>query len=390
MKFLAIINKPLGDKVSDEVQKMIDQLCTTEQKEADQVIRTLTREKILGMKKNIKLRWFYLAQVNHRELKRGFSDFSELLEPCNEVKIISLIGMTGIGKTTLIQGLLHEMLKKYFQAAPPDEVPYIYVRAPANGDRSMSWTVLYKDILSESHEVLLEQKREVENIDDEKMHYKYGSKTTLGALRKVIDQMLAHRNVRVLVIDEALHLLRFDDYGAIMDTLKSLADSHSTKLVLIGNYDIADLVSSYGQVVRRGEIIHYRRYKVAEEKDVGSNDDQKEFQRVVNKFQSLWPNEIVPDLNSIWRPLMLASLGSVGLLKILLLRLLALQIRSKDQNITGAMLKKASKSPIALQQIERETLLGEEKLIDSCYGDSIFTDASLIEFKTFKADAYNG
>ena len=65
--------------------------------------------------------------------------------------------------------------------------------------------------------------------------------------------------MRLIVIDESMHQLRFDENAAIMDALKSLADIHHPKLVLIGTYQITPLMIDYGQLARRTAILRYRR-----------------------------------------------------------------------------------------------------------------------------------
>lgn len=46
---------------------------------------------------------------------------------------------------------------------------------------------------------------------------------TVDEYREFIEEMVHQRRIRYLVIDEALHLLRHDQYERLMDTLKSLA-----------------------------------------------------------------------------------------------------------------------------------------------------------------------
>jgi hypothetical protein len=339
--------------------------------DADDRLRGIPREEAMTLTPALRLRWFYLVQVRHAELKRVTEDLMELLEANIEVKVVSIIGMTGIGKTTLASTLLNSLLVRFGEGAVPSDVPVIYVRAPANGQKSLSWTGLYKRILEAGHDVMIGQKRAA-TVTDGELRVRRGGRTNLTELRDFIEEMLKQRNVRVLVIDEALHLLRFDEYSAIMDTLKSLADIHHTKLLLIGTYDISELMIEYGQVARRSEIIHYRRYVVGEIKADAPTPDQDEFRQQVVKFQSLWPCAEVPNLEAIWPELMKASLGSIGLLKAMLLRLLSLQMAGKGELITKPMLKKFSKAPRALRKIEEETVAGEATLIGACYGDSIF------------------
>ena len=193
-------------------------------------------------------------------------------------------------------------------------------------------------------------------------------KAGLAEMREAVENMLKHRNVKLLIIDEAMHLLRFASYTAVMDTLKSLADVYSTKLLLIGSFDVGELMVEYGQVARRSEVIHYRRYHRS------NAEDKKEYFRVLQKLLDLWPCEEVPNLMPIGDLLMQASVGSIGLLKCIALKLVALQMLAPGEKFTASMLKKAVKSKKAIQKIESETVQGEAALIGSTYGESFFAD----------------
>ena len=199
------------------------------------------------------------------------------------------------------------------------------------------------------------------------------SRAGLSQLREALESMLKHRNVRVLIIDEALHLLRFSNYAAVMDTLKSLADMHSTKLLLIGYYDIAELMQEYGQVARRAGIIHYLRYHENADAEKG------EFIRVLAVLQSLWPCQQVPNLVAIGEEIMRTSLGSVGILKGAMLKLASLQMSAEGEKYDVKMLRKAVKSRKLLQKIEQEVLQGEESLLGATYGESHFDNDEVLD-----------
>jgi len=360
-------SKPVSD-----LDKELATTTATEMTDADTAICKLTRDQILACEHPARMRWFFLLQIKHAELERVLEALSELLEPQNEVKIISLIGMTGIGKTTLLGRLLAWLVSKFNTVVQPHEVSIIYVAAPANGSRSLSWTVLYQRFLTAGHEPPGGNKLWMRRKEDGSYTIRSG-KPNLAELRESVERMLQNREVRVLVVDEALHLLRFDNYAATMDTLKSLADAHSCKLLLVGHFDLTELVCSYGQLFRRGEIIHYRRYKPEVVLRDKLTDDQRHFREVVRKLQEHWPNHRRPNLVAIWIALMRLSLGSVGLLKMGLIRLATLQSR-KNGVLTADMIKRSFKSPKALQQLEEETVVGEKLLQGRCYGDHGFTE----------------
>jgi hypothetical protein len=337
----------------------------------DDRLRKLKRADILPLPRLQRLRWMYLMQVRHLELTRVTNDLLELLQPDIDVTIISLIGMTSAGKTTLANGLRTTLRESVFGCVPRCEKPVLFVKAPANGDKSFSWRALYGRIFADGDEPLPFEKRHV-TVDKGRMTIKPNKRAGLSELREAIEGMLKNRNVRVLIIDEAVHLLRFGDYATVMDTLKSLADSYSTKILLIGVYNLAQLMQNYGQVAKRSEIIHYRRYHI------DNPDDKEEFLRVLRVMQGLWPCLEVPDFEIVGDLMMRANLGSVGLLKGAMMRLASLQMQAKGEKFSSSFLKKSVKSKKALKVIENETLTGEEDLIGACYGESLFEDAAQV------------
>jgi hypothetical protein len=233
----------------------------------------------------------------------------------------------------------------------------------------------------------------VEVLDGE-LHAVRSGNTSLAHLREELEAVIKHRNIRVLIIDEAMHLLRFNENAAIMDTLKSLADIHQTKLVLIGTYQIAPLMIEYGQLARRSAVLHYRRYtRPAPGKWATNNSNpdkpkpdnptemEQAFKHAVNRLQHHWPCIEVPNLEAVWPELMRASLGSVGLLKSQLLQLAWLQMQRKGEAFTAKDTLRAVKPPKQLAKIEKETAEGESELAGACYGEADFGGAE--ELKRF-------
>jgi len=331
----------------------------------------LTREEVLALTPEDKMHYFHALQVKHKKLEDIGKDLMRLLSPHNETNIIAVIGATGVGKTTLSKRLLRPLIEEHYSllATDPSAVPFIFTAAPANGDRSISWATFYEKVMREVNEVLIEKKH-ANVIEDGHVSIRPRRHRTLAAMRDALESMLKHRRVQVLVVDEAFHLLRFGNYSAVMDTIKSLADATGIKILLIGSYDLFDLVTDYGQVARRAEILHFERY------DTDNPADVKEFEKLVAKLQQYWPCEEVPAFSAIAKELLEASLGCAGLLKTLELQALTLQLENKGK-WNPKFMAKAAKSCKLLDRIRKEIKAGEDKVLGATYGETLFSGVVL-------------
>jgi hypothetical protein len=144
-----------------------------------------------------------------------------------------------------------------------------------------------------------------------------------------------------------------------------LVNRTNTKLVLVGSYELFQLVTDHGQVARRSEILHFPRYYRDDK------DDVVEFRRIVKMFQSHWPCETVPNFEAVSNELLEATLGCTGLLKALLLRCLVLQQRKKGR-WDPRMLVVAAKSVAIVNKLREEIERGEQTIASADYGESFF------------------
>lgn len=332
---------------------------------SDMDFAKLTRNEVLELAPTNKMEYFYNLQAKHRNLESIAGELMHLLQPYNEISILALIGATGVGKTMLLRRLIRQFVEQNVLDNDPSAIPFIFISAPSDGSSFVKWTTIYEDIIREGHEILKERKVFIEERDGIiKIQAHRGSK--IKVFRQAVEQLLFHRKVKTLVIDEAYHLLRFGDYSVVMDTLKSLAIASDTKLVLAGSYQLFDMATNYGQVARRAEILHFARYK----KD--SKEDKAEFYRLTERLQEHWPCAQIPNFSAISDELMDATLGVVGLLKSLLLSALSFQLKNNEKWESEFIIK-AGKSVGIVNVIRKEIEEGEIKVMQSTYGETIFT-----------------
>ena len=91
--------------------------------------------------------WFESKHVQHPELCRVLDQVLELLNPYNDTKVICMVGMTGIGKTTLATATKTLIESRRDESNHKNTNPTLYVTVPANGEKSISWKIFYHRIL---------------------------------------------------------------------------------------------------------------------------------------------------------------------------------------------------------------------------------------------------
>ncbi|QJW85566.1 AAA family ATPase [Ramlibacter terrae] len=153
--------------------------------------------------------------------------------------------------------LLKSLFKDFAQLMQEDAsaVPLISCEAYANGEKRHSFKEIYKSLLEQLVEPGTDRKSPAV-VKDGKLVMQPATKQSVGSLRMMLEDALRERRTRVGVIDEAAHLLRLEKGTEVMDTLKSLSNTSGTKWVLVGSFDLFDLIADNGQVARRANILN--------------------------------------------------------------------------------------------------------------------------------------
>lgn len=297
-------------------------------------------------------------RIKHTRIKQVIDELGCLIYPGSQDSILMVCGPTGAGKSTLAKHMVAGEIERSAREMETNAgiIPAVYVEARASGEDDFSWRLFYQSILEQ-----LEA-----DVDMPKYPYGVDPRTgrmvcsrnpkdrTLAGLRTSVERALLHRKTKFLVIDEAAHIIRQTRRNRLeiqLDTLKSLANQAGVQIVLVGSYDLFQLMSLSGQLARRTHVLHLERYR----QDVDS--DIKAFRACVQKFQDaapdLWGQNLMPYSDVLHEN----TLGCVGTLSAVLTR--AANLIEKGGGWSVEHLRTSLLSELQRQRILEEILAGE-------------------------------
>ncbi len=325
----------------------------------DARVRGVTREQVLDLSVDKKLEYFEEVVVRHPRMDEMLGDLVTLSARGTGSDLILLIGPSGAGKSATAKAAQRRFAEMYKadQQSDPSFVPFVSVEAKATGEKQFSWRVLYTRIGEGLNEPLLDRKLPKNQVVSSK-----NDLSTVAGLREAIEEALTHRRTRLVIIDEAAHILAgCGDKTLIahMNALKSIANFSGATLALVGSYDLYKLAMLSGQLARRTAVIHFSRYLTGR--------DEAQFRSSLRTLERRLPLTTIPDLTKYSSHLQTACAGCIGTLKDTLTRALSLALhgggRWKDDYLRKALLSEA-----ALATILDETLEGEKLLAPATYG----------------------
>lgn len=330
-------------------------------------LAALPREQVLELTRDEKLQYFKEVVVRHPRMEEAVDDVMTLSSPNTGTDIILMIGPTGVGKSASIETIQRRVLDTHRSElhTDPGFIPIATIEAPSSGEHNFSWRILYTRLGEALNEPLLDRKTHT-RTEREAMDIGGGPRSsfTVAALRVSIEKALKYRCTKVVVIDEAAHILANCGEGKLiahMNALKSLANVSGVTLMLVGSYDLYKLPMLSGQLARRTTVVHLSRYMK------GNKPDEKCFRRSLRTLQNRLPLDPIPDLERYSGNLQIACVGCVGTLKDTLMGALAITLEKggkwKDDYLRKSLLAEA---PLAA--ILEETLEGERLLAKAAYG----------------------
>ncbi len=319
-----------------------------------------------------KLAYFWRVRVKHPRVAAILDDLETMVLPGSGTDIALLIGPTGAGKTTLGESLLERIIKLHHAGMLKDLsfIPAVMLSAPSSGEKKFAWRIFYIHLGKALIEPLLDKKQEF-RLSDGRLSVKLvNTGSTVAGLRMAVEDALRYRGTLLVIIDEAVHLIRNakgDALAAHMDALKALTvlDGVTLTLALIGSYDLYQLMGLSGQIARRTAIVHFQRYCP------GNLEDENAFTNSLATMQEFFPLKGVPDLTPMSGELIQSCIGCVGTLKETLQRALAFALLQNKGKWSDACLAKALLTEGQVTSILDETLKGEVDIEKAIFGSRI-------------------
>ncbi len=308
--------------------------------------------------------YFETKVVAHQHLKQVYEALLHAVRYPAGTSLICVVGPTGVGKTTLLQRLVKQLIEDvaHDPTATSGHMPAMLMEAASPDTGNFSWKDYFTRALIAADEPMLADKitYDVRGFHrDGRGQLVIERNVTVLDLRRVFEKCLQQRCPRAFIVDEAQHLKKMTSGRRFldqMDTLKSLANMTSTVHVLVGTYDLLGLMNLNAQLARRSVEIHFPRYHIDQPEDL------KEFKKLLRTFQRHLPLAKEPDLESHYAYFYERCLGCTGMLKTLLNKALGAALEQQKQTLVPKLWEPFAEPPHKLKEMLREIREGEKRL----------------------------
>jgi len=304
---------------------------------------------------------------SHPSAKDTLQDIGAALGATSSPQIIIFTGPTGVGKSTLVKAASNRLLQYYEDRliAEEDFVPVVTINAvPPNGN-TFNWKDFYIRLLTGQSEPLVDRKlvipRQTSLFLDHPLEATFMQRSTTDALRRSMEEYLRLRKTKLLIIDEAQHMLLVGNKQRLecqFESLKSLTIETGVTILLVGTYKLLDILDQSGQLTRRSQVVNFPRY------DMRQSKDRDNFRRVLGFLERKLSMHVKTQLDAQADCFYQKSAGCVGILKDWLGRCLEYALKENVSVIDAAFAERFALKNRGLLTIIEEACLGEIKLTD--------------------------
>lgn len=311
---------------------------------------------------------FRCKKVKHASLELALNDLIRLVKNCRPESVIVLLGPSGSGKSTIVEALERYSIAHYAERMriDPGFLPFISIKAPTPLDGNFNWKDLFTRMLHRAGEVLIDRKVISHLQFDLDGNTLTSAKSLVrDELRRSLESLVRHRQVPLIILDEASAILRVKAGLKPLlqfEILKSLAVEFKVPIILVGAYDLLGVLEGSGQLLRRSDVIHLRRYAAG--RSTAKTADEQCFRDVLNAFLEAMPIAKEPNLLDHTDFFFAKSVACVGVLKDWLDRALVEALSTSNQILTRDIIERQSLSNRKLMRLASEAMAGELRLED--------------------------
>lgn len=320
---------------------------------------------LLNMSDDVRLSYFKAKKIGHPSLMDAHESVLSMLRGKAGPEILIVTGPSGVGKSTLLEKLEETLLAENAEQMQleNDFLPVIRLDANAPHQKNFSWKDFYTRLLMKMDETSVQYKLpfgySMYDLIDMPRDL-ITRKATSDALQRCVENCLHYRKTRVLLIDEASVML-LKSKGTqpmhLFEAIKSLSINSGAKIVLVGTYQLLEIMEQSAQLIRRSRVVHMARYSN------GFKEDREIFANILRSFQAQMPIKNPPDLVKHVEAFYLKCAGCVGILHSLLLAWLEHALKTGETSIEEVFLDSLI-SNFSVKQVLEEAFAGELKLRD--------------------------
>lgn len=313
---------------------------------------------------------FHKKLVRHLKLSEAIEQLQEINFPSFNEKIVTLVGPSGVGKSTALAHFESDLLMKHQleMEQNPSLVPVIRMTLQTGIRGNFDWKDAFIRMLEKFNEPLIRRKslpRQCVELDGEIVTNI--TRLVPSELRRAVRNCCQSRGTKVILFDEASSLFTAatsDNYLLQFELVKSAVNKIQSRILLCGAYDLLKIEDFNGQLIRRTRSIHFDRYHVKELKkgDLYGESFRDTILTLLNAI--LIPKEkgLVDHADYF----LLMSLGCIGNLKDWLARALEAALKLDKPILSREILAKTALSKNVLKKMLVEIRLGEKRMEDFC------------------------
>lgn len=286
--------------------------------------------------------------IEHQAFNEAMTKLKRIMATQDDTWLAQVVAPTGAGKTHAATVLHGEVLDKHAEEmkSDPTFMPSVYVSMSLLSDGMRhSW--------SDDHWKILHA-----------LKHPNPRSGNLSEAREKLNKALVARRTEQLILDEAAHFIsgcNFNDIEAIKrraNVVKSLTEDTQTRLVLCATYDLLPMIRVDGQLARRNQVVHLKRYR-------NTADDRAQFTAVLRYLDQEYSDHLTVSLVKMDDAIYRGCLGLIGTLRNWLVRASTSAEQSGRRGIAKHDLEETKLSLGELTPMLEGALNGEESLADT-------------------------